>query len=187
VNQDRRKLFVGIGGLVLRLWLAYHWISAGIPKIFGAGSEVWVGSKAGVAVSGFLKGALAKAQFDAVKNPMPEVSGWYADVITSLILPNATLFSYMVTVGEVLVGLALLFGIFTRFSLVMGLTMNLNYLLAGTSSLNPFMLIVSLVLLLGGGAVRRYSLDTLIQPRLARILSQRRRQTPSGSPTPATS
>src|SRR5262249_39795061 len=112
--------YIGIIWLLARLWLGYEWFSAGIEKVFGAGSAVWVGDKAGVAVSGFLKGAIAQSAlapgFDPVKTPHPAVQQWYAELVQNVLLPNAPLFSYLVAYGELLVGLALILGIFTHFA-----------------------------------------------------------------------
>ncbi|HEY1014760.1 MAG TPA: DoxX family membrane protein [Herpetosiphonaceae bacterium] len=175
--ETQHTLYRGIGGLVLRLWLGYEWLSAGLPKVFGEGSAAWIGPKAGAAVTGFLKGALARAQFDPVKNPMPEVSGWYADFISSVALPNAALFSYLVAFGEVLVGLALILGLFTRFSAAAGGLMNLNYLLSGVSGLNPLMLIASVVIIMfPAPAAGWIGLDRLVSPRLARLLGREDRR-----------
>ena len=84
---------------------------------------MWVGSKAGAAVAGFLKGAIAKSAlaegFDPIKTPHPAVNEWYATLARDVFLPNAALFSYLVAFGEVAIGAALILGIFTRFSSVM--------------------------------------------------------------------
>jgi len=56
-------------------------------------------------------------------------------------LPNATLFSYLIAYGELLVGLALIIGVVTRFAALMALVMTLFYLFAGSVSSNPQMLL----------------------------------------------
>lgn len=71
---------------VLRVYVGYEWLSAGIEK---AGSPAWVGAQAGSAVGGFLKGALAKTGGDH-----PSVQGWYAWFIEHVALPNAARFSW---------------------------------------------------------------------------------------------
>src|SRR5690606_14121906 len=77
--------------LIIRLYLGCVWLMAGWHKIF---DEAWTGSKAGAAVSGFVQGALAKAEEGG------DVSGWYASFLESIVLPNAKLFSYLVAYGE---------------------------------------------------------------------------------------
>jgi len=53
-----------------------------------------------------------------------------------IVQPNAGLFSFLVTWGEVAVGLGILLGILTGIAAGFGVLMNLNYLLAGTVSIN---------------------------------------------------
>lgn len=161
--------FTGVVWLLLRLWLGYQWIMAGFGKLFGPNNGVWVGDKAGTAVTGFLNGAIAKSPlasgFDPVATPNPPVQEWYAILVRDFFLPNATVFSYLVAYGEFLVGLALILGIFTRFAAIMGVLMNLSYLLAGTISSNPQMLVLGLVIALSGGvAVGYYGLDYFARP-----------------------
>jgi thiosulfate dehydrogenase [quinone] large subunit len=48
-----------------------------------------------------------------------------------------------VAYGELIVGIALLFGAFTGVAAFFGLFMNLNYLLAGTVSINPILFTIS--------------------------------------------
>ncbi len=157
--------------LIARLWLGYEWLTAGIAKVFGEGSAVWVGDKAGVAVSGFLNGAIAKsalaADYDPLKNPHPAVQTWYAQLAHDVFLPNAVLFSYLVAYGELLVGLALILGIFTHFAALMGVLLNLAFLFAGSTSTNPQLLVVGLtIVLVGGVAVGTYGLDYFARPML---------------------
>src|SRR5256885_6431367 len=116
MNALRNPKYTGIIWLLVRLWLGYEWISAGIEKVFGEGSAAWVGPKAGTAVMGFLKGAIAKSAlapgFDPVKTAHPAVQTWYAYLVQNVFMPNATAFSYLVAFGELLVGVALIVGIF---------------------------------------------------------------------------
>ena len=153
------RRLTGILWLALRLWLGYTWLKAGLPKAFGDKAEFWVGDRAGVAVSGFLKGALARAEGDS-----PQVQSWYADFVREIALPNAALFSYMVAYGEVLVGLALILGLLTNFAASMGVLMNLAYLFAGTISKNPQMLVAEAAIAVAGIAVGYYGLDRYLIP-----------------------
>lgn len=189
MNALKQDKVVGIVWLIARLWLGYEWLMAGIDKVFGEGSVVWVGDKAGVAVTGFLKGAIAKsplaADFDPVKTPHPAVQEWYANLIQNVFMPNAALFSYLVAYGEILVGLALILGIFTHFSALMGILMNLAYLFAGTTSTNPQLLVVGMIIfLVGGTAVAYYGLDRFLRPIEIKLFKQARTRF-GGAPQPA--
>ncbi|GHF29124.1 thiosulfate dehydrogenase [quinone] large subunit [Deinococcus metalli] len=144
--------------LALRVYVGWEWLQAGWHKI---GDSAWVGQGAGQAVSGFLKGALAKAGGDA-----PQVSGWYAWFIETIALPNAAVLSYLVAFGEVAVGLALILGLFTGVAAFLGGVMNANYLLAGTLSTNPLLFILATWLVLGWRVAGWLGLDRWVLPRL---------------------
>src|SRR3712207_6721508 len=114
MNALKNPNVSGIAWLIVRLYVGYEWLTGGIEKVFGEGSVVWVGAKAGTAVAGFLKGAIAKSAlaegFDPVKTPHPAVQLWYAELCRDVFLPNAALFSYLMAFGELLVGIALIVG-----------------------------------------------------------------------------
>jgi len=146
--------------LLLRLYVGYEWLSAGWGKITNP-AGVWVGEKAGVAVSGFLNGALAKTGGDH-----PDVAGWYAWFVQHVALPNAAAFSYMVAYGELLVGTALVLGLFTGIAAFFGGFLNANFLLAGTVSSNPLLFILATWLVLGWRVAGWWGLDRWVLPRL---------------------
>lgn len=146
---------------LLRVYLGWNWLSSGYGKLFGAQSAVWVGNKAGVAVTGFLHGALSKTS-----GPHPDVQWWYAWFVQHLALPNAKVFSYMVATGEFLVGLGLIFGAFTTIALIAGIFMNLNYLFAGAVSVNPIFLIEEVILLWASSAAYYWGIDRFLYPKL---------------------
>lgn len=147
-NKDSAWLW-----LILRVYVGYEWVIAGWGKIVNP-AGVWVGDKAGVAVSGFLNGALAKTAGEH-----PDVSAGYAWFINHVALPNATLFSYLVAYGELLVGIALIIGLLTGIAAFFGATMNLNFLFAGTVSTNPYLLLAQIFLILAWRVAGWYGAD----------------------------
>src|ERR1035437_2885646 len=90
---------------LLRMYVGWAWLTAGWEKVI---NPTWVGSQAGVALSGFLTGSLAKAT-----GAHPQVASWYADFIKTIALPNSVIFSYLVSFGELFVGVGLILGAFT--------------------------------------------------------------------------
>ncbi len=144
--------------LVIRLYVGWEWFMAGWQKF---GNPNWVGSEAGTAVKGFLMGALKKTSGEH-----PDVQSWYAWFINHIALPNATLFSYLVTYGEILVGVALIFGLFTVIASFFGAFMNMNYLLAGTVSTNPILLFLAILLLIAHKISGHIGLDYFLRKRL---------------------
>lgn len=144
--------------LLLRVWVGWEWAVAGWEKVI---NPVWVGPKAGVAVAGFLHGAILKTT-----GPHPDVSGWYADFITNFALPNSAIFSYVIAFGELLVGIALILGIFTGIAAFFGAFMNMNYLFAGTVSVNPLLFLLQLFLILAWRVAGFWGLDRYLLPLL---------------------
>lgn len=143
---------------IVRIYLGWLWLRAGWGKILNPN---WVGADAGTAVSGYLRGALGRATGEN-----PTVSGWYAWMIERIFLPNATLMSYLVAWGEVLVGIALIVGFLTGISAFLGGLMNVSFLLAGTLSTNPVMFILATWLVLAWRVAGYYGLDYWVLPRL---------------------
>lgn len=157
-----RALFASTGAawlwLIVRLYLGYEWISSGIEKI---GSPVWMGDKAGTAVAGFAKGALAKTSGDH-----PDVQGWYASFLQGVVIPNAPLFGRLVAIGETAVGVALILGALTGIAAFFGILMNANYLLAGTVSTNPILIILGALVMLAWRNAGWIGLDRWLLPAL---------------------
>lgn len=155
---------------ILRFWVGWQWLTSGWGKVFGPGREVWVGSKAGVAVSGFLQGALSKTSGEH-----PDVQAWYGWFVQNIAMPNAKIFSYLVAYGEVIVGIALIVGFLTVPALLAGVFMNLNYLLSGTVSINPILLTLGAILLYVGPAVYYIGVDHWLIPDISRRWGRRKR------------
>ena len=145
------KRIVSILWAILRIWLGYTWLHAGLVK---TQNSSWFGAEAGSALAGFLQGAIGKATGDH-----PAVQQWFASFLSTIALPNAVFFSYLVVFGEILVGIGLITGTFTVISLLVSAFMNLNYMLAGASGLNPNMFVVAFVLLYVGSNAYFYGLD----------------------------
>jgi thiosulfate dehydrogenase (quinone) large subunit len=137
--------------VLVRLYIGYVWLEAGWNKV---NNPAWVGPEAGRALSGFINNALT-----LTTGEHPEVQAWYATFLRSIILPNADIWSNIVAYGELLVGLALIVGIFTGIAAFFGLFMNVNYLLAGTVSTNPILLLLSILLILAWKTAGWWGLD----------------------------
>lgn len=144
--------------LVVRLYVGWTWLSAGWGKL---NNPAWTGDRAGAALTGFVQGALARA---AGENP--QVQGWYAWFLENAVLPNAATWGYVVAVGETLVGLALILGIFTGIAAFFGAFMNTSFLLAGAVSSNPILLLLSILLMLAWKTAGWWGLDRWLLPAL---------------------
>jgi thiosulfate dehydrogenase [quinone] large subunit len=144
--------------LVVRVYLGYLWLDAGIGKVMEGG---WIGAGAGGAVKGFAQGAIQQTT-----GAHPQVTGWYAGFLQHVVIPNAALFSYMVTFGEILVGVALILGLFTGIAAFFGGFMNASYIFAGVAGANPLMFILATWLVLAWRVAGYWGLDRWVLPRL---------------------
>jgi len=137
---------------LVRLYLGVQWIQAGWHKIGGFDA------------SGFIKGAIGKAAGDH-----PSVQGWYAAFLDKFALPNIGLFNFLIPWGEFLVGLGLILGTFTTAALYAGAFMNLNFMLAGTTSTNPILYTLAIILLVMGPSTYRYGIDYYLLPKMKKM------------------
>ncbi len=144
--------------LIVRLYVGWAWLEAGWGKVT---NPAWVGSKAGVALTGFVNSALTKAT-----GAHPDVQGWYAAFLQNVVLSHAALWGTMVAFGETLVGIGLILGAFAGIAAFFGILMNLNYLLAGSVSVNPILLMLSVFLVLAWKTVGWWGLDRWLLPAL---------------------
>ncbi len=159
--------------LIVRLYVGYEWLTAGWEKMTGYSISIgsfgeaskggpWVfSSHDGAAIKGFTMGAVAQT-----KGANPAVQGWYAAFLQSVVLPHAAVFAYLVTFGEVLVGIALILGLLTGIAAFFGVFMNLNYILAGAVSTNPILGFLALFLILAWRIGGYYGLDRYVLPLL---------------------
>lgn len=155
------RFFLGSSGsaalwFVIRMNVGAQWLLAGWEK---AQSPVWGAN--GTALKGFVAGALAKST-----GANPAVQGWYANFLHQFVLPNAGLFSFLVTWGELAVGLGILVGALTGIAAGFGVLMNLNYLLAGTVSINPVLGTFALFLVFAWRVAGQIGLDNWLLPAL---------------------
>jgi len=147
----------GVIWLIIRLYVGYTWVTSGWGKIT---NPAWTGDKAGTALTGFIKGALAKAEAGK------DVTGWYAGFLEHFVLPNAKVFGFVVAFGELLVGLGLILGLLTGIAAFFGGVMNASFLFAGTLSTNPILFILATWLVLAWKNAGWYGLDRWALPFL---------------------
>ena len=143
---------------VLRLYLGWQWLNAGWGKISSGKFDA----------SGFLNGALKN-----MSGEHPAVQPWWGNFLKEVAIPYVDLFNVIVPWGEFLVGLGLILGIFTSFSILMALTMNFAYMLSGTTSTNPQMAILGIIILAAGINAGKIGLDRWLMPVLGKLVNKK--------------
>ncbi len=142
--------------LIVRLYMAYTWLTSGYGKLTGAG---WIDG--GAALKGFWTGAVAVT-------PKPVITfDWYRQFIQFMLATQAyTWFAKVVVAGELLVGLALLLGAFTGIAAFFGGFLNWNFMMAGTASVNPVFFALSVLLILAWRIAGYWGVDRYLLPLL---------------------
>jgi thiosulfate dehydrogenase [quinone] large subunit len=132
-------------------------------------------------------GKSLKAYWDRALTAPPGATGavitydWYYDFLKFLRDGgHYEWFSWLITFGEMAVGLGLIFGCLTAIAAFFGTIMNLAFGLAGTASTNPVMFALSALVILawrvsGWWGLDRYVLPALGTPWQAGILFRRSR------------
>ena len=143
--------------LILRLYLGYAWLMAGLEKVSGFDA------------TGFLKHALTLTGGDH-----PAVQGWWAAFLEHVALPAVPLINVLIPIGEILVGLGLMLGGLTLTAAFFGMVMNFSFLLSGTTSTNPQMIILALLIMLAADNAGRIGLDRWIRPYLKKFFQQKK-------------
>ena len=153
----------GLFWLPIRLFLGFSWIEASWHKIDPNGPGGWI-NNGGSALAGYWKGAVAIP--DAPGRP-PISFEWYRDFINFLLSGHhETWFAWIVTFGELAVGIGLLVGALTGVAAFFGALMNMSFLLAGSASTNPVLFTMAVGLMLGWKVAGYYGLDRYLLPFL---------------------
>ncbi len=140
---------------LVRIFVGYVWLNAAFEKI---------------ASGNFVAGMGKTLAAFASKNPY----GWDQAFLNQVAIPNATLFGTLTMYGELLVGLALLLGIFSEVGAIAGLFMSLNFYFAAgwtgvsTETLNLVLAGVQVILLLSG-AGKVLSVEQAVYDRLPKL------------------
>ena len=150
--------------LPIRVWLGMQWIEAGLHK---ASDPAWF--KTGLALKGFWTGAI---QVPAQGRP-PIAYAWYREFLTAMLDAQAyTWFAKVITVGELLIGVALILGIFVGLTAFLGGFMNWNFIMAGSASVNGVFFALSVFLVLAWKIAGYFGLDYFLLPKVSALWSR---------------
>ncbi len=133
----------------------------GSGRTGGDGGARVFGPNDGAAIAGFAKHAatLSTGAHSAVLS-------WYASFLQNIVEPNAVFFAYLVTFGEVLLGIGLIVGALTGIAALFGLVMNFNYPLANAVSTYPILGVLALFVILAWRIAGYYGVDRYRLPIL---------------------
>jgi len=160
--------------LVLRVWLGYKWVDAALHKI---SEPAWV--QTGDALKGFWTGAVAIPE-----TGRPAIAfDWYRNFLQYMLDVEAyTWFAKLVAYGELIIGIALILGLFTGIVAFFAGFMNWNFIMAGSASTNGMLFFVSVLLILAWKVAGYIGLDYFALPYLG---TPWRTKEPEAEPKPA--
>jgi len=165
--------------LIVRLYVGYEFLEAGFHKFT---DPAWTNGS-GDGILGFWTRAVAIPAPPA--RPLITFD-WYRNFLQFLIDTNsAGWFSYLIVFGELAVGIGLILGAFVGLAAAGGLMMNLAFLLAGTTSTNPVLAVLAVLLILAWKNAGYIGLDRYLLPMLGTPWQQK--PIPVQAPTGATS
>ena len=145
--------------LILRVWVGYEWLQAGLEKLANPG---WVST--GEALKSFWVRAVAV--------PAPPAKAaitydWYRTFLQFMLDSGSyAWFGKLVTYGEILVAVGLILGMTVGFAAFFGALMNFNFMLAGSASTNPVLFLAAVLLMVAWKVAGYYGLDRWVLPAL---------------------
>ena len=123
----------------LRLFIGVGWIRASLEKFIEAGWH---------------DGSSLMAFFDQQITGNRVAFPFYRALIQDLFAPHALALSWMIMIGQLLVGMCILVGLLTNFALLCGLFMNFNFIFAGEVTPSAFYIVIQMALFISNaGAI----------------------------------
>jgi thiosulfate dehydrogenase [quinone] large subunit len=145
--------------LGIRLFLAWEWLEAGWHKVT---DPAWV--QTGDALRAYWERAVGLPAPPA--RPPITYPAYRAFIQYMLDNDWYTWFAKLVAYGEVLIGLGFLFGGLIGFAAFFALLMNFSFIFAGSTSSNPTLILLEVVLLLGWRVAGWWGVDRFLLPRI---------------------
>jgi thiosulfate dehydrogenase [quinone] large subunit len=161
MNWLRGSKYAAVILTLVRLYVGYEWMKAGWHKITGAKA---------FDAAGFLKGAIAKPVLES--GTQDSVYPNFVAFLQHFALPNVKLFNAIVPWGELLVGVGLILGALTTTAVFFGMFMNFAYMLAGTVSSNPWLILLSIFIIAAGANAGKFGADYYALPYIRQWFSK---------------
>jgi len=150
----------GLFWLPIRIFIGFSFLEAGLHKAFDP-NNAWLGG--GTALRAYWERAAAIPE----EGRPPINFEWYRDFINFLLNGHhETWFAWIVTFGEIAVGVGLLIGMLTGIAAFFGALMNMSFLLAGSGSSNPVLFTFGIGLILAWRVAGYYGVDRYLLPML---------------------
>lgn len=148
---------------IVRMYVGFSWLDAGWHKIIDTGAKTnYIIDGAGMYAFWQRIAAIPAAP----AKPLITYD-WYNNFIQFMVNNHwEGFFGKLIAFGETAVGLGLIFGAFVGIAAVSGAFMNLNFMLAGSASTNPVLLLLGFLLVLAWKTAGYIGLDRYLLPIL---------------------
>lgn len=147
----------------LRIWLGIMWLLSGIQKVQAG----WFGDWEMLGPGGATDATSSASLISLVSDHTPK---WYAWIAENIIYPNSLLFQKLITITEIGLGLAFIFGAFTFIAALVSIGMNINFMLStglpATSTGLPDLWYIAASIAMLAGAGRTLGVDYYLIPYL---------------------
>jgi len=149
----------GVLWLPARIFLGWEWLDAGLHKIQ---DPKWMST--GEALRSYWERAVTVPEPPA----RPSISyEWWRSFLQGLLDSNShTWFGPLIAIGETLVGIGLIVGALVGIAAFFGILMNVSFLLTGSTSSNPIMLLLGIAIILAWKVAGWIGLDRWLLPAL---------------------
>ncbi len=126
--------------LIVRVYVGYKWVDASLHKL---SAPEWM--QTGDALKGYWTNAVSIPEAPA---RAPIYFDWYRTFLEFMLENQSYVwFAKLIAIGELLVGIALIIGLFVGMAAFFGGLMNFNFLLAGSLSSGPLLLTLQILLI----------------------------------------
>lgn len=155
-SESRSGPWIAVARVFAGLLLLFEVVAGGWWKLGTLGSgpnEEWLGTDAGAAIVSTAERAVEAGTY-----------GWYATIVESVLIPYATMWSYVATVAQLAVAIALIVGLWTRPAALIGLLYFVPVFHFGTIRTSP-LFAVPIAFAFAVDAGRYYGLDGVLADR----------------------
>jgi thiosulfate dehydrogenase [quinone] large subunit len=142
-----------------RLYFGWKWFEAGREKIWPAEGAGWLTDPSG------LKGFVGYAQTLATGEHPAVNYDWYVSFL-KFVGNNADWMAPLIAIGELLIGLAFIAGLFVGVSAFFAGMLNMSFGLAGSAGVNPLFFLFDVLLILAWRNAGYWGLDRFALPIL---------------------
>lgn len=144
--------------LFIRVWVGFQFLLPGCEKLQAGG---WMWWDHGTALEAFFKKATI---VPASGKPAIAIDA-YRSFLEILLSSHASVwFGSVIALGEIAVGLGLILGAFTGVAAGFGWIMNMNFMLAGSASVNPLLATIGALIFIAFPHAGHLGLDRFLLP-----------------------